>query len=117
MTVFHEYLSPFIELIVDVDLNRTYIAARTAERRCKWQVGVLFHIKTRREDGTDRACDCIVITVPTTASVHRTSIHARTASDAFQSALKIFTFQSLASAIVDQNDMHRLSGPWFPEVT
>src|SRR6516164_985355 len=47
-------LPPFIDLLVNIDLDRADIRAARVERRGKWEIAVFAHIEGRIDDHPDR---------------------------------------------------------------
>src|SRR6185312_13331306 len=112
-----DHLSPFIQLLVNVDLHRTYVRAGTAQCRGERQVRILFPIEIWRQDGPDGAPHCGMIAVPAAAPVDRTGIKTSGATDTFQRISEIGTTQVNAPAIVHEHHMHLLPRPGPSEVT
>ena len=83
MTLGSKYLPPFPKLVVDIYLDRAYIATRTAERGGKGQVGIGTHVDVWIQYGTDGPRHRRMITVASTPAIYRTGIEAGPATDAF----------------------------------
>src|ERR1700733_8762016 len=83
LVLLHDFAPP-VDLLMDVDLDRTHIRAAAIQGRGKRKLAVLSNLKGRHHDDADGSHVRGAVTQTTTSAVHRTSVHACRAANAFQ---------------------------------
>src|ERR1700683_5311733 len=76
--------APSIDLLMDVDLDRTHIRATAVQCRGEREFAVLSNLKGGHHDDADGPHISGAVTQPTASAIHRTSVHACRAANAFQ---------------------------------
>src|ERR1700739_1632103 len=102
----HEFLPPRVDLLVDVDLDRTDVAAAAVERRRERQVAVFVRIEGRIDDQADRARISCPVAQATAAAIDRAGVHAGAATDAFERGPELLKSETRRAAVVHQHHMH-----------
>src|SRR6516162_5175622 len=111
-----EHPTPRIDMLVDVDLDRTDIAAAAVQCRSKRQVAEFALVEGRIDDQTDGARIGGTVAEAAAAAVDRAGIHAGAAADAFKRGPELLHPQTLGPAVVHQHDMHLPAFPRPPEM-
>src|SRR6516164_4855963 len=100
-----------IDLLVDVDLDRTDIAAAAVQCRSERQVAVFALVEGRVDDQTDRARIGGTVAEAAAAPVDRAGVYAGAAADAFERGPELRHAEALGPAVVDQHDVHLAACP------
>ena len=103
-----ELLAPLVDLVSKVHLDRAYGLATQTERTGADIARVLLCVAEHTEVDADRTGDEITITVATTATIDRTSIHARAAADTFQGLPVFWVADPLTASVIYEDDVHRV---------
>src|SRR6516164_176824 len=90
-----------IDLLVDVDLDRTDIAAAAVQCRSERQIAVFSLVEGRVDDQADRTRVGGAIAEAAAAPIDRTGVHAGATADAFERGPELLEAQSLGPAVVD----------------
>src|SRR5271155_3346285 len=101
----HDFAPP-VDLLMYVDLDRTHIGAAAIQGRGERKLAVLSNLKGRHHNDADWPHISGAVTQATTSAVHRTSIHACRAANAFQGMPEPLHSQTRRSSVVDQDDVH-----------
>ena len=98
-------LPPFIDLLVNVDLDRADVGAACIQRGSEREIAIFADIESGIDDDPDRTRVSRAITQPSASAVDRAGIHAGAAADAFERIPEIRHAKPLRAAIIDQDDM------------
>src|SRR5271168_2462258 len=101
----HDF-APSVNLLMNVDLDRTYICATAIQGRGERKFAVLSNLKGRHHDDADWPHIGGAVTQTTASAVHRTGVHACRAADAFQGMPEALHPQARRSSVVDQDYVH-----------
>src|SRR5215469_14359306 len=110
-SLLRHHSSPLINLVGDIDLHWTYLGARAAERRVKWQLPIFAKVQPGIGDHTDRTGIRRAVTQAPASPVYRAGIHASSAANTLQAMPEVTRAQPLASRVVHQNDVQLPSLP------
>jgi hypothetical protein len=116
LVAFGDDLPPFVDLLVNVDLDRADVGAACIQRRSEWEVAVFADIERGIDDDADRTRVGRAIAQPSAAAVDRTGIHARSTPDAFQRIPEIAHAEAFRASIVDEHDMELAAIAWCSKV-
>src|SRR5262249_3969796 len=108
-TRLRDLLAPTKELVVEIDLDRTNGGTRAAQRRRERQRRVALEIEAGREHRANRTGYRRAVTMSSRSAIHGARVHTRTAANAFQRGPELLARQLSAAAVVDEDDMQRLS--------
>src|SRR5215831_8813400 len=117
--------SPNQELMVQIDLHRTDVAARAAQRGCERQAGVGGGTEVWRQHRANRSGNGNAIAVSAASAVHRAGIHASAAANTMQRSAVLVALQNSGAAVVDNDDVQlatrtravevgSIGGDWLP---
>src|ERR1700683_2761942 len=112
--VFHDF-TPAVDLLMNVDLYRTYIRTTAIQGRGKTKLAVFSNLEGRHHDDADWSHIRGAVTQAATSAVDGTSVHARRAANAFQGMPKALHPQTLRSSVVDEDDVHGRAFAWSTE--
>ena len=113
-----ELLAPQIDLITQVHLGRTERLTGVTQGAGTHVARVLLWITKHTEVDTDGTWNKVAVTVTATATIDRTGVHARTATDALQGLPVLWVAYPLAAPVIYQYDVHLVgSGTCLAEMT
>src|SRR5262249_43104977 len=116
LVAFGDDLPPFVDLLVNIDLDRADIGAACIQRRSEREVAVFADIECGIDDDADRTRVRRAITQPSASAVDRAGIHARSTPDAFQRIPEIAHAEALRASIVDEHDVELAAIAWCSKV-
>src|SRR5258706_5176704 len=112
----HKLPPPPVNLLVNVDLNRTDVGAAAVERRREGQVAVFVCVEGWVDDKADWAGIGGAVAQPPAAPVNWAGVHAGSAADALERCPELRHAETPGAAVVDQHNMHLATVTWPPEM-
>lgn len=109
-----QVLTPQIYLFCQINLYRTHIRTRITKRTSRYVIIIMQRSLQHTQINANRSRNKISIRITTTAAIHRTSIHAGTATDAIQRLYVLPISQYFTTTIIYYNNMKL---PAFPRFT
>ena len=102
------------ELLMQIDLHRANVAARSAQAARERQAFVFVRFAGGVDNRADRAADGDAVAVAAAAAIDGAGVEAGAAANAIERAAEIGAAEQFAAAIVDEHDVQLAAGrgPW-----